>query len=110
MDPGFPADAAKEGLVFLDGLVGPSLVQPTAHIGSALYSLLQAEADIFAFIPQETHSSSPMFHALVEFCDVEASVAIVNRFNNFTADVNNTCPFSRAHFTRPRLTDLLAVY
>lgn len=87
MDPRFPDNAAHEGVVFLEGLIGPSLVQPVAHVGLALYNLLQAEADIYAFLPQDIPSQGHKFHALVEFCNVEASLAITNRFNNFTADV-----------------------
>ncbi|KAK1768636.1 RNA recognition motif 2-domain-containing protein [Phialemonium atrogriseum] len=86
VDPGFPDDTINDGLVFLEAVIGPSLSHPAAHIGATVYNLLRAEADIFAFIPEDTSSSRLTLRVLIEFCDMEETVTIINRFDHFTAE------------------------
>lgn len=57
-----------------------------------MYNLLQAEADIFAFIPEDTSSGRLTLRVLIEFCDMEETVTIINRFDHFTAEVQ--APYS----------------
>lgn len=88
VDPGIPADSINDGLVLLEAVIGPSFVSSNPAIDATLYTLLKAEADIFAFIPEEQSTNKTILHILIEFCDVEAPATIMDRFKDFPLEVN----------------------
>ena len=82
----------NEGLVLLEATVelGLSSGQLAHYVDATVFNLLQAEADIFAFIPQEFHPQSRTLGILIEFCDLNKTIGVISGFNGFTANVSST--------------------
>jgi hypothetical protein len=77
----------SDGLVMFKAIVGKSVSSHMSHVESTIYRLLHAEADIFAFLPQPSSSSSTIIRGLIEFCDVDLAVTVANKFRDFIVDV-----------------------
>ncbi|KAL1873981.1 hypothetical protein VTK73DRAFT_682 [Phialemonium thermophilum] len=70
LDSATAAQSVNDGLIFLEAFVGPSQGQTSLNVVSAVYNLLRAETDIFAFLPQPVSNNNCVLHILVELCDV----------------------------------------
>ncbi|KAH8910169.1 hypothetical protein BR93DRAFT_935820 [Coniochaeta sp. PMI_546] len=80
--PGSTADSATEGQVMLVVDIGRNCLVNAADMECYLYRLLALEADIYDFVRQ-AGSSNVLMRILIEFYDVEAAVAVINKYNGF---------------------------
>jgi hypothetical protein len=62
--------------------IGRECTFNAAEMELYLYRLLAAEADIYRFVKQ-VNSSIDLLRFLVEFYDVDAATAVINKYNGF---------------------------
>lgn len=62
--------------------IGRNCLVNAADMECYLYRLLALEADIYDFVRQ-AGSSNVLMRILIEFYDVEAAVAVIDKYNGF---------------------------
>jgi hypothetical protein len=62
--------------------IGRDCVVEAADMECYLYRLLAHEAEVYTFVTQ-ANSSPILMRILVEFYDVEAAIAVINKYNGF---------------------------
>jgi hypothetical protein len=87
LNPNHVGDLETEGQVILLIIIGSDCTNTTAEVEATVYRMLNQEAEIFAFMKQNS-STDDSIKILIEFCDVDAAAIVISKFHNFATDVS----------------------
>ncbi|KAI0546247.1 RNA recognition motif 2-domain-containing protein [Xylaria curta] len=84
VEPGFSFQTVHEGQLYLNVFATQAaILMDRQRLEQVLKRLLQDEGDLFAFKPElTTGAEGSLFSAVAEYCDNDASLKAVARFNN----------------------------